>query len=94
MLGVNFVKTCETCPEQYDIVTVAHKVGFKFIPERKIGYVRLRYGELKVYSPDENGKCIYKHTFDDKLKGCFSDDKERRIYLMHIAALIFHKTVR
>ena len=36
--GLNFKKTCDACPEQYDV----------FKDEKQVGYVRLRWGNLTV----------------------------------------------
>jgi hypothetical protein len=41
--------TCSTCPEQYDA----------FIGDRKVGYLRLRWGEFRVDYPDCGGEMIY-----------------------------------
>ena len=37
------------CPEQYDVYNN---------DEEQVGYVRLRWGELRCYSPDVNGEIV------------------------------------
>ena len=74
--GLNFKKTCDACPEQYDV----------FKDEKQVGYVRLRWGNLTVESPDCGGDLVYEHHFeDDSWKGSFDDDNERNKYLLIIA---------
>ena len=73
--GLNFKKTCDACPEQYDV----------FKDEKQVGYVRLRWGNLTVESPDCGGDLVYEHYFGDAWKGCFDDDNERNKYLLIIA---------
>ena len=73
--GLNFKKTCGACPEQYDV----------FKDEKQVGYVRLRWGNLTVDSPDCGGKSVYEHYFGDAWKGSFDDNNERNKYLLIIA---------
>ena len=73
--GLNFKKTCDACPEQYDV----------FKDEKQVGYVRLRWGNLTVDSPDCGGESVYEHYFGDAWKGSFDDDNERNKYLLIIA---------
>lgn len=91
MQKIRFEKTCDSCPEQYDIISTAHSRGFEVIPDRKVGYIRLRCGKLRVYYPDENGEKIYEHTFNDEMKGCFDNDEERGFFLKEISDVIFNK---
>lgn len=67
-----FVKTCDACPEQYDV----------FKGDVEIGWVRLRYGSLSAHYM---GRVIYAHYFDDEYKGEFSSDDEREHFLEVIA---------
>ena len=67
-----FVKTCDACPEQYDI----------FKGDIEVGWVRLRYGILHAYYM---GEVIYSRTFEDGYKGEFSSDEEREHFLEVIA---------
>lgn len=73
--GLNFKKTCDACPEQYDV----------FKDEKQVGYVRLRWGYLSCRYPDYEGDEIYSESFDDAWKGCFDDNNERNKYLLIIA---------
>lgn len=73
--GLNFKKTCDACPEQYDV----------FKDGKQVGYVRLRWGGLSCRYPDYEGDEIYSESFQDAWKGCFDDDNERNKYLLIIA---------
>lgn len=73
--GLNFKKTCDACPEQYDV----------FKNGKQVGYVRLRWGGLSCRYPDYEGDEIYSESFQDAWKGCFDDDNERNKYLLIIA---------
>jgi hypothetical protein len=76
---LNFKKTCDACPEQYDV----------FKDGKQVGYVRLRWGNLTVESPDCGGELVYEHYFEnDSFKGCFDSTEERQKYLELIADCI------
>lgn len=77
--GLNFINTCEFCPEQYD---VKDKNG------NQVAYVRLRFGCLRCVMPDCGGKEIYRHYFDYEFQGAFANDVERNYYLNTIAGKI------
>ena len=70
-----FLKTCEACPEQYDIYT---KSG------QQVGYVRLRWGELRVDYPKCGCDTIYSYKFEDNMKGGFDSQEERDKFLLDI----------
>jgi hypothetical protein len=70
-----FLQTCPACPEQYDVYT---KNG------QQVGYVRLRWGELRVDYPKVGCEVIYQHKFEDNMKGGFDNQKERDEYLSNI----------
>ena len=76
--GLVFHKTCDMCPEQYDVYKGA----------KQVGYVRLRWGNLTVDFPDALDKLIYHKKFNEECKGCFNDDNERMTYLKKIAKCI------
>lgn len=63
------VKTCNACPEQYDV----------YLGENKIGYIRIRHGLMRVdcYAPSE--RAIYETSIQGD--GTFYDDLERVYYL-------------
>ena len=63
--------TCSACPEQYDA----------FIGDRKVGYLRLRWGEFRVDYSDCGGEMIYCHVFGDPLQGTFDSDEQRAHHL-------------
>lgn len=73
--GLDFKKTCDACPEQYDV----------FKDGNQVGYVRLRWGGLSCRYPNHEGDEIYSESFQDAWKGCFDDDNERNKYLLIIA---------
>ena len=72
---LDFKKTCDACPEQYDV----------FKGDKLVGYVRLRWGVLSCRYPDYEGDEIYSESFDDGWQGEFEDDNERNKYLIIIA---------
>jgi len=81
--NLEFVGTCGSCPEQYDVVLA--KDGKRY----QVGYVRLRWGRVRAYCPDVYGDRVYSHIFvDDGLKGGFDDEIERLEHLEKIAASI------
>lgn len=65
---------CGGCPEQYEI----YRKG------KQVLYVRLRYGGLSAWYPDESGESIYQHRFSDNYKGVFVDSEERNRYFNEI----------
>jgi ribosomal protein S27E len=78
--GLKFVQTCFACPEQYDVFDSK---------QTKVGYVRLRWGNLTVECPDCGGELVYEHYFEnDSFKGCFDSTEERQKYLELIADCI------
>ena len=64
------------CPEQYDVYNK---------DEEQVGYVRLRWGELRCYFPDVNGEIIYLTSIGDGLTGRFENNEQRMKYLNIIA---------
>lgn len=74
---LEFVKTCDGCPEQYDVFD---NNG------RYLAYIRLRWGRLRVDNDIE--ETIYSHDFQDPYKGWFDSDEEREYYLGLIHELI------
>lgn len=75
---LRFVQTCAACPEQYSVL----------LGEETVGYVRLRWGTLRVQVPDVGGKTIYQASIGDGLTGCFFDPGERAEHLSAIAMAI------
>jgi hypothetical protein len=73
--SLKFLLTCGACPEQYDV----------FHNGKQVGYVRLRWGVLRVDCPDVGGETVYSHSFDDPMKGCFDNESES-MYHLTIAA--------
>ena len=80
--GLKFVKTCDACPEQYD---VTDSIG------RQVGYVSLRYGGLRCDYPDVGGETIYYADLDDEWLGEFINEKERKLHLNEIADKLLEK---
>lgn len=69
-----FIKTCDACPEQYDVLR-EHAAGDQY----EIAYARLRHGSFTVQN-EPLGEMIYQHTFKEPL-GQFPDEKVRMKYL-------------
>ena len=72
----DFVQTCGSCPEQYDVFD---KDG------NQVAYVRLRHGILSATAPNVGGMDIYLTHVGGGWTGSFESDKQRRIYLGRIA---------
>lgn len=82
--GFDFVRTCTSHPEQYDV----YRNG------RLVGYVRLRYSLLTAdvpYCGLPEYRQVFKQQFDDFDKGAFVSDEERVEYLGKIADAILEK---
>lgn len=61
---MTLVKTCEVCPEQYDVLDADGNI---------IAYMRLRHGYFTVTCPDVGGTVVYSaYTEGD---GCFLDEE-------------------
>ncbi|CAB4134451.1 hypothetical protein UFOVP273_71 [uncultured Caudovirales phage] len=75
---VEFRLTCMACPEQYDV----------YLGDKEIGYVRLRWGHLRVNYPDFMGKEVYSEQVGHEFCGEFHDDHMRRRYLKRIARIL------
>lgn len=74
-----FKKTCDACPEQYDV----------FDPDGKqVAYVRLRWGGLYASCPDVGGTIVYEADAGGHDGGCFKSDSERMRHLRKIAERI------
>lgn len=84
-LGLEFIGTCGSFPEQYDVVWTDNGVRYQ------VGYVRLRGGYFAVYFPDiqfigSGFRCpIYDYKFEHGNQGSFDDENIRCVYL-HVAA--------
>ena len=74
-MSLELVKTCERCPEQYDVLLNGEKVA----------YIRLRFGNLTA---EMDEKEIYYHKFDNEFKGEFETDAEREKYLSEILEVL------
>ena len=77
--GLVFHKTCDMCPEQYDV----------YKNKKQVAYVRLRFGRLTVDAPKCLTKLVYKKYYPDApYKGCFNDDEERMEELKKIVKIL------
>ena len=76
--GVGFECTSSAVPEEYDATC-----GI-----RKVGYVRLRAGTLRVACPDITGETVLRQMFADRWKGEFESAAERTHWLRRIAERI------
>jgi hypothetical protein len=79
--GLKFVLTCGACPEQYDV----------FYNGKQVGYIRLRWGTLRVDYPDVHGETVYSHSFDDGMKGCFDNESECMYHLTNAAEKLLER---
>lgn len=63
---LRFECTCSACPEQYDV----------YLDDKQVGYVRLRWGTLRVQCPDVGGEVVYEvntEGFGDFASPCERD---------------------
>lgn len=80
-------QTCECCPEQYWAYKGSHIIG----------YIRLRWGHLTCdYLPKgkltDNDIRVYDKTFaDDKFKGSFDTEEERKYWLSKCKEALLNK---
>ena len=79
--GLDFYKTCTACPEQYDVM----------YDDQPAGYVRLRYGGLRVDYPECMDETIYTANVGGEWTGSFESDEQRQYYLNIIADKIWGK---
>ncbi len=80
--GLSFICTCSICPEQYEVFDSNGKM---------VGYVRLRWGELRCDYPDVGGETIYHTNIGNEWTGWFLTDDERMELLQNIADKILEK---
>lgn len=74
-----FYKTCDMCPEQYDV----------YKGRKQVAYVRLRGGHLTVDVPKCLMELVYEKRYPDTpYKGCFDDDEERMKELKKIVEIL------
>lgn len=76
-----FEMTCSACPEQYEV----------YLNDRQVGYVRLRYGVLRVDYPECLDETIYVKKIGEEYTGQFESNGQRDYYLNLIADLIWEK---
>ena len=83
-LGLEFIGTCGSFPEQYDVVWTDNGVRYQ------VGYVRLRGGVFSVYFPDVTGfqAPLWYHAFATGNRGSFDTEEEREEYLFEAAKRI------
>lgn len=67
-MALQLVRTCDACPEQYDV----------FKDTELVGYIRLRHGYFSVRVPNSSGQEIY--SAYPKGDGLFKAE-ERNYYL-------------
>lgn len=81
--GLEFIKTCNACPEQYDVFDKHHNI---------VGYVRLRWGSLICKYPNVEGELIYSDSVgEDGWVGMFDSEEQRLFYLTTIADRIIDR---
>ena len=79
-LKYNWVKTCDACPEQYDVFDEDGK---------QIAYVRARWGRITAECPDALEARVFDAAFsNDGYDGCFEDDSHRQPFFTSIEEAI------
>lgn len=79
-----FIGTCGSFPEQYDVVIKREGVRYQ------VGYIRLRHGTAFLYAPDIFDTLVYRIEYENRCKGCFVNEEERVVELQFFA-LVLHK---
>lgn len=69
------VKTCDACPEQYDV----------FHKGNQVGYLRLRHGYFSAEVPNCGGELVYEAL--PKGDGWFCDDERERFLLAAVEGI-------
>ena len=86
ILGLEFIGTCGSFPEQYDVVWSDKGVRYQ------VGDTRLRGGYFAVYFPDVTSEVIpapiFSHVFEVGNRGSFDDEETRLAYLGVAAKVI------
>ena len=78
-MSLRFEKTCDACPEQYDV----------FDGDKEVGYVRLRFSHLYASCPSVGGKVVYEATIGESgWDGCFENEAQREFHLGEIETAI------
>ena len=73
------IKTCERCPEQYDVLLNGENVA----------YIRLRFGYLMaVMGECDSDNVVYEKEFENEWKGEFETEVERKKYLSEILEVL------
>ena len=70
--------TCSICPEQWDVYRDCAKVG----------YIRLRHGDLRVDYPDCGGKTLLDFCSGTYGDGFFDTEELRNFYLLRLVKAI------
>lgn len=65
----NLIQTCESCPEQYSMISLFDMAD--------VGYFRLRHGHFRVDAPTCGDTTVYEKMFEEDLKGQFYTEEER-----------------
>ena len=80
--GLHFKQTCSGCPEQYDVFDENGNL---------VGYIRLRWGELRCEYPSYGGIEIYNASVGNGWAGVFPTDRLRTCHLTKIANAILER---
>lgn len=90
--NLEFVGTCASHPEQYDVLYCQDDAATQTSHAYQVGYVRLRGGRLRCTFPDVGGETLYYYDYnDDKYRGEFIDEADRMYHLNLIAYAIKQK---
>ena len=83
---LEFIGTCGSFPEQYDVVWTDNRVRYQ------VGDTRLRGGYFAVYFNDVTSEVIpapiFSHVFEVGNRGSFDDEETRLAYLGVAAKVI------
>jgi hypothetical protein len=78
-MPMKLIKTCDSCPEQYDVVNSDTGV--------MLGYIRLRWGWFRVFCPDVGGECVIQEQISEQPLGVFPDENRDRFLTRALLAI-------
>ena len=86
-MPMKLIKTCDACPEQYDVINPDTDV--------MLGYIRLRWGRFRVTCPDFGGEEVICEQISDDPIGIFPDEHRDQYLARALNAISkWHETGR
>jgi hypothetical protein len=80
ILGYTLEKTCNACPEQYDV----------YLGDEQVGYLRLRHGWFYAAVPDAGGDIIFES--EPRGDGIFDAEERNEELTKAVTAIHLHRS--